>query len=270
MVKDTVQSLKVENDKLKEKVEEVFAELKKVQENLKGNHAGGHVASASDPDALKSLDFLSKEYDDLNEFRDRALDKISTLEKSLKQLSTEVSKVSMAIDQVQEYSYSYNIKLVGVPELEPLENAFKTSQLCSKIFNAIGVDVKPYDIDIAHRITPRHATERRPKPIICKFTRRLIREQVMARRREIRNVNPTSIGLQEDVSLDQVGIFDHLTPRLQSLLADAKKFKERCNYAFCWAKNSIVWLRKSEGSRPIAIKSSRDLDNLMSREQSSS
>ena len=92
----------------------------------------------------------------------------------------------------------------------------------------------------------------------------------MTRRREIRNVNPTSIGLQADVSLDQVGIFDHLTPRLQSLLADAKKFKERCNYAFCWAKNSTVWLRKNEGSRPIAIKSSRDLDNLTSREQSSS
>ena len=94
MVKDTVQSLKAENDKLKEKVEEVFAELKEVQENLKGNRAGGHVASASDSDALKSLDFLSKEYDDLNKFRDRTLDKISTLEKSLKQLSTEVSKVS--------------------------------------------------------------------------------------------------------------------------------------------------------------------------------
>lgn len=62
----------------------------------------------------------------------------------------------------------------------------------------------------------------------------------MARRREIRNVNPTSIGLQADVFLDQVGIFDHLTPRLQSLLADAKKFKERCNYAFCWAKNSVA------------------------------
>ena len=98
MVKDSVQSLKAENGKLKEKEEEVFAELKEVQENLKGNRAGGHVASASDSDALKSSDFLSKEYDDLNKLRDRALDKISTLEKSLKQLSTEVSKVSMAID----------------------------------------------------------------------------------------------------------------------------------------------------------------------------
>lgn len=56
----------------------------------------------------------------------------------------------------------------------------------------------------------------------------------MARRKEVRNVNPTSIVLQADVSLDQVGIFDHLTPRLQILLANAKKFKERCSYAFCW------------------------------------
>lgn len=271
MVKDTVQSLKAENDKLKEKVEEVFAELKKVQEDLKSNQTGGHVASATDnPDVPKSLDFLSKEYDDLIKFRDRAWEKISALEKLLKELSTDVSKVSTAIDQVQEYSYSYNVKLVGVPELGPHENAFDTSQLCLRIFNGIGVEVKPYDIDISHRITPRHATEGRPKPIICKFTRRITREQVMVSRKEVSKISPTSIGLPENVSMEHAGILDHLTPRLQGLLSEAKKFKERFNYAFCWAKNSKVWLRKNEGSRPIAIKSTRDLDNLMSRQHSSS
>lgn len=105
---------------------------------------------------MKSLDLLREEYDVLNKFRDRAFDKISTLEKPLKQLSTEVSK---AIVQVQEYSYSYNLKLVGFPELEPRENAFQTLQLCSVIYIAIEVHVKPYDIDIAHRMTPRHAAE---------------------------------------------------------------------------------------------------------------
>ena len=85
----------------------------------------------------------------------------------------------------------------------------------------------------------------------------------MARRREIRNVNPTSIGLQEDVSLDQVGIF-------KACLQMQRNLKRGVIMHFARAKNSIVWLRKSEGSRPIAIKSSRDLDNLMSSEQSSS
>ena len=79
-----MQSLKAENDKLKEKVDEVFAELKKVQEDLKSNQTGGHVASITDnPNAPKSLDFLSKEYDDLIKFRDRAWDKIFALEKLL-------------------------------------------------------------------------------------------------------------------------------------------------------------------------------------------
>lgn len=72
--------------------------------------------------------------------------------------------------------------------------------------------------------------ERQAKNIICKFTRRLTSEQVMLRRWEL---NEYWHGLQEDISLDQVGTFDHLTPRLQSFLADAKKLEESCNYAFC-------------------------------------
>ena len=58
----------------------------------------------------------------------------------------------------------------------------------------------------------------------------------------------------------------HLTPRLQSLLSDAKTFKERFNFAFFWAKNSIVWLREKEESRPIAMKCTRDLEKLIARQ----
>ena len=57
-------------------MEEVFAELRKVQEDLKSNQSGGHAARVTDnPDVPKSLDFLSKEYDDLIKFRDRAWEK---------------------------------------------------------------------------------------------------------------------------------------------------------------------------------------------------
>ena len=110
--------------------------------------------------------------------------KIFGLEKLLKELSTEVSKVLTAIDQAQGYSYSYNVKVVGIPELGPLENAFDTSKLRLRTFNGIEVEVKPYGIDMSHRITPSHATEERPKPIICKFTGRTTREQVMVSEKE--------------------------------------------------------------------------------------
>ena len=102
------------------------------------------------------------------------------MEKSLAVISSRVNNRASAIDQAQEYSYSYNVMLVGVPEIKPRENASETSQLCLNIFNAIGAEIHPYDIDLAHRVTLRQAAEGRPKPIACKFTRRVSREQVMA------------------------------------------------------------------------------------------
>ena len=173
------------------------------------------------------------------------------MEKSLAVISSRVNNLALAIGQAQEYSYSYNAKLVGVPEIKPRENA--------------SAEIHPYDIDLPHGVTPRQAAEGRPKAMVCKFTRRVSREQVMALRREVTKIDPTSIGLQESDSMENVGLYDHLSPRLQSLLSDAKKVKERLNLAFCWAKNSTVWQRENEHSRPIAIKCARDLHDFTVR-----
>ena len=133
------------------------------------------------------------------------------------------------------------------------------------IFNKIGAEIHPYDLDMAHRVPSRNTSDGRPKPIICKFTRRIARESVMAARREVNRIVPADIGLRESSSLEHAAIYDHLSPRLQSLLSDAKKIKERFLFSFCWAKNSTIWLRKNETSRPIAIKNSTDLSSLTAR-----
>lgn len=95
------------------------------------------------------------------------------MEKSLGVISSHVNNLASAINQTQEYSYSYNVKLIRVPEIKPCENASETSQLCLNIFTAISAEIHPYDIDLAHRVTPRQAAKGRPKPIVCKFTQRV-------------------------------------------------------------------------------------------------
>ena len=190
---------------------------------------------------------------------------MSLIEKSLEHLSSQADKISSSLDQALEYSYSYNIKLVGVPEVKQRESAGDTLELCMRIFNKIGAEIHPYDLDIAHRVPSRNTSDGRPKPIICKFTRRIARESVMAARREVNRIVPADIGLRECSSLEHAAIYDHLSPRLQSLLSDAKKIKVRFLFSFCWAKNSTIWLRKNENSRPIAIKNSTDLSSLTAR-----
>ena len=93
---------------MKEKVDTVLGELKQLKESLKQQCPGSHDASSSDEaGATKSLDFLSKEYDVLVKFRKQAEERISAMEKSLAVTSSRVNNLASAIDQAQEYSYSY-------------------------------------------------------------------------------------------------------------------------------------------------------------------
>lgn len=101
------------------------------------------------------------------------------------------------------------------------EPAIDTTKLCVRIFQAMGCNISINDVDIAHRVPARNATNS-PRPIICRFVRRLIREEVMSRRQEITRVDPKDVGLGDTADLSNSMVLDHLTPKAQKLLAEAK------------------------------------------------
>jgi hypothetical protein len=63
------------------------------------------------------------------------------------------------------------------------------------------------DIDITHRVPARKDSKH--KPIICKFSRRIVKDQVINCRRNMNKVNPITIGLAPDVQLSEARVFDH-------------------------------------------------------------
>ena len=92
------------------------------------------------------------------------------------------------------------------------------------------------DIDIAHRVPARN--DSRYKPIICKFSRANCKRII-----NINKVNPNSAGLPPGSQLSEARVYDHLTPSLQTLLYEAKKFQQQYSYKFCWVSNSKILLR---------------------------
>ena len=63
---------------------------------------------------------------------------------------------------------------------------------------------------------------------------RLAKERVMECRKDAGStVNPSAIGLPDQAFLSEVRIFDHLTPKMQSILCEAKKFKNQHHYQYC-------------------------------------
>ena len=69
----------------------------------------------------------------------------------LREATFKVNEIAKQIDAIEEYSYNYNIKIVGVPQITDQESAETTASLCLKLFIELGIkDITIEDIDIAH------------------------------------------------------------------------------------------------------------------------
>ena len=77
---------------------------------------------------------------------------INQIAHRLNVLSAQVERVANAINDAEEYSYQFNVKIVGLPELSPSESAPETSSLCVKLFQEMGAEVSIFDINLAHRV----------------------------------------------------------------------------------------------------------------------
>ena len=148
--------------------------------------------ASNDETVSRSLQYLSDEYDDLLVSNSGVVDQLKALSRRLNKLSAEVTRVGNAIDEVEEHSYQFNVKIIGLPE-KSSETAAATSVLCVKLFQKMRAEGFLSDTDIAHR-APSRQQNGAPKPIICKSVRRLAEASVMETRQSASQVNPSNIG----------------------------------------------------------------------------
>ena len=152
MMPESVTSLKKSNRELKKQLNEAKQDLKKLekrvseQERLANSTVTGEDSAAIlNIEAEKSLEFLSHEFDDSRVELERIL-------LSLKNIEERLYYFGSTLDELQDYSYSFNVKVMGVPEVVDMENALETSKLVVRLFNVMGAQVSLNDIDIADRV----------------------------------------------------------------------------------------------------------------------
>lgn len=259
-----VKALKKENDTLKSQINLLQEELREIRKKIE-------YCPVSDvsKELRKSVDFVSDEYDELKSSKSQLESDLKRIDHNLTSISKKVFDIEEAIESMMAYSYQYNIKILGIPKIQDGETAEETASICLKLFNELGAKVNDNDIDIAHRLQSRNGSNN--PAIVCKFTRRLAKESVMSKRREIRNVNFQNV-VRSDVPLDHSSkppiILEHLTPKKQELLRLAKDFEKEYNFEFCWVKNQDILLRETTQSRIFKIRCEADLEILRKNDQS--
>ena len=115
MPKESVTSLKQQNQDLKDKVDALSKEITQLKEKVRVDSAitfGAEAAATSgnsnnnasnDETVTRSLQYLSDEYDDLSASNSGVVDQLKALSRRLNKLSAEVTRVGNAIDEVEEY-----------------------------------------------------------------------------------------------------------------------------------------------------------------------
>lgn len=242
------EELRLEIGELQKKIDKITEDVSRRNEKSEGTHHGDHAASMLEKE--KSVEFISAKYDELVVFKTNTITELKQIKSEVNVISKKCEKIANSIEQLEEYSYQFNLKIVGMPQEQQTESAEQTSKLCIDLFHDIGAEVTLQDIDIAHRV-PSRKPGNQTNAIICKFVRRLAREKVMAARKKANDLQPS------------ISIYDHLTPRLQELLYEAKKYQLVNHFKFCWAKNKMVYLRKSEDEGVIKLKNLQDLNALL-------
>ena len=155
MPTNSTSALKKTNQELKAQINVLFGEIEnlKLQLGVNANDestAAATTTTAAAEQTLNDHQSPTNEHSDFQPVQTRAEADLKRLSARLAQVSAKVDEVGKAIDAIEEYSYQYNIKIVGVPELNSQETAMNTSKLCANLFFEMGADVAFQDIDIAH------------------------------------------------------------------------------------------------------------------------
>ena len=260
--KNQTKALRKENTDLRCEIEKLKDYVKRLEEEIRNEkRTSSHLESSIlSTEGAKTVEFVSDQCDAMVNLHDKTLKALRDVSSQLDDISKRCSEITSFIDNAEDYSYQYNLKVIGMPLLSVGENAEATTHLCLRLFSLIGAkDVTLSDIDIAHRVPARKPSKDRPNAIVCRFTRRLAKNKVLACRKNVFNVTSEQLGLDPSVSVERLNIFEHLSPRQQDLFYEAKKFKKTYNYKYCWVKDGIVFLRETDESSKYKLKKEQDL-----------
>ena len=83
----------------------------------------------------------------------------------------------------------------------------------------------------------------------------MVRDTVLASRGNTSQLTAEVLELPSTTTIDRIAIYSHLTPRLQELLHAAKEHQNTHNYKWCWAKGAAIFLRKTDSSIAIRLRS---------------
>ena len=180
-------------------VEVIREELPKLSDNV-AEHESEIVKLKQDFTDLKSArdEEMENEENGVNLEIKEELQNLKDARKADKKLIiNESRKNHLEGDQRDQYSMKDTIRVTGVP----FKRDEDTNNLIRRIAYSVGVTVNQDDISVSHRTGKRRANT--PRAIICRFTRRDVKHQIIRNKKLAKNISHDDDGNPVKIYIDE-------------------------------------------------------------------
>ena len=169
---------------------------------------------------------------DLQKQMSELKDLIAEKDNKIKDLEKKVDALENRNDDLEQYTRRNSLRLHGVEEKEN-EDILQTA--LDLFATEIDTDIRPAAIDRVHRIGKK-TSDRKPRPVIVKFTNYIDRKRVFEAKSRLRNNSSQRIFVNED-----------LTQKRSHLLYQARQLRKNHRIMGCWTIDGRVLIKTLNG-----------------------
>lgn len=207
----------------------------------------------------KSLEFISKKFDDFVTFTQETKHtladhnkKLVELENDNSNLKTTVESLKARVEELEQRSRNCNIEITNIPETTREDPVL----VVVKIGEALGVVNPESAIQVAHRVP----SKRSPKPLIVNFVSRKHREEWMQAYRKKKGLSAEEIN--NNFPKQRVYINDHLAPHMKRLFGEVKSCAKQQQIKYVWSRDGKIYVKKDDNHKVLKINSIQDMNKI--------
>lgn len=214
-------------------------------------------------DISETVDMCFLKLEDTNQ--EVKTNKVSIIdhEKHIELLSSELEKMKKQVAELQhsteasnQYSRSNCLEIYGVPEMKNED----IMAVVKSVGKALNFELKDRMVDAVHRLAQNPRNPDAHRGIVLKFCRRIDMEVMRSKTRVKNGFSAVELGMDSE---SKIYVNLSLSKYTKLLWSEVRAFKLSHGYKYAWITSAgKVFLRKTDGSRPILIRGKVDLDKL--------
>lgn len=219
--------------------------------------------------AVTAISSCNERLDDITTRLSQSDDRIKFLEERIGEQESTIFALKEQLNYHAQSQLLNEVEMIGFPEHKN-ENL---SHIVLTTASKVGVSLCDADLDDVKRAGVRRPSKttahhkQPPRPIVVRFTRKHKRDEFIKAAKSRRDLNTRDIDPTELES--KIYVNDRLTHENRQLFRAARTRAKEMDFKHCWTSGGNIFVRKGEGTGPIQIRRSSDLDRYLDDQSSS-